>query len=764
MMNGHLILDTPIAVDFWNIRKCPSTSLFFLSHIHSDHTVGLTSSWSRPIYCSKVTSELLCQKISLPDDLIRPLELNSPTLIPMNTSHTEMLTVTAFDANHCPGAVMFLFQGYFGTILYTGDFRYTPEMFINSPLGNIFVDVLYLDNTYCDPLCEFGSRDETKKKIFEIIRSYPEHDILFGMQALGKPDLLIAVAMNFEEYIAVPISMYKFLEILEVPNVFQVDTPEHECRLRVVPSYYISKKLFRNLTRPTIVILVTALYEGLEGAPYSNQDSVYVVPYSDHSSYSELQNFVKRIQPGRIIPIVGTQAKGPFNISFAKRANMSCFDQFLSKRSNTPVTIPADLDFGEARSMCHSNVTLSIKKKQRSSIGMMGTKSVKSKGVIFESPPRKSWNNKNVQRSVPENQDDNFDPSRSHPREAIDLNTTIPIRIDFLQAKEKSTVSGGESETTTNLAKNSIRNSMEVHLHRPSKKWKSISDLKLSHSNGTLNPETCTRANIPDSHSHLDSRTNKPNLDPDSDTNESSFSSNSCSDENTPKTSERANIEIVKNKIIAENHSDLSFMPGGSKSKRDCHVQEKASGQHPFLKKVQKSTGSSEKEDASSVDSCEKSIVYNIDPNFPIVTSKNNISIQPEMLRRKRKLPAMFHEEFHSLQKRKCQDYFTTNTRRKQERMQNGLADLEAENEINTEVRDETNLDLSAGHLPTLSLIDKTCPVRNSVFTISISDYVGRFDIPAWTFVSCESIFSNFVKKQRLRYKPETSALSSKVS
>lgn len=112
------------------------------------------------------------------------------------------MNVSLIDAHHCPGAVMFLWEGYFGHILYTGDFRYHPSMVLEGPLSrrDISIDTLYLDNTYLSPNFEFPSQDyalgETKRMI-ESREAFRDSTVLVGIDTLGKEKFLIDLALYF---------------------------------------------------------------------------------------------------------------------------------------------------------------------------------------------------------------------------------------------------------------------------------------------------------------------------------------------------------------------------------------------------------------------------------------------------------------------------------------------------------------------------------------------------------------------------------------
>lgn len=69
------------------------------------------------------------------------------------------------DANHILGSVMFFFKGYFGSVLHTGDFRWSRHLlrdnsylFHEDATMKFPVDELIMDNTYCDPIFKFPAQ------------------------------------------------------------------------------------------------------------------------------------------------------------------------------------------------------------------------------------------------------------------------------------------------------------------------------------------------------------------------------------------------------------------------------------------------------------------------------------------------------------------------------------------------------------------------------------------------------------------------------
>ncbi|VFV31481.1 dna cross-link repair 1b (pso2 [Lynx pardinus] len=360
-MNGTLIPHTPIAVDFWSLRRAGSARLFFLSHMHSDHTVGLSSTWARPLYCSPITAYLVHRHLQVSKKWIRALEVGESHVLPLDEIGRETMTVTLLDANHCPGSVMFLFEGYFGTILYTGDFRYTPSM-LKEPalkLGKQ-IHTLYLDNTNCNPAWVLPSRQEAARQIIELIRKHPQHNIKIGLYSLGKESLLEQLALEFQTWVVLSPRRLELVQLLGLADVFTVE--EKAGRIHAVDHMEVcrSAMLHWNQTHPTIAILPTSR------KTHSSHPDIHIIPYSDHSSYSELRAFVAALKPCQVVPIVSRQPCRDY------------FQDSLSPRLSVPLVPHSVQQYMNSSSRKPSLLCLLLERR---------LKRPRTQGVVFDSFP-----------------------------------------------------------------------------------------------------------------------------------------------------------------------------------------------------------------------------------------------------------------------------------------------------------------------------------------------------------------------------------------
>ncbi|MCO5548636.1 hypothetical protein L7F22_002095 [Adiantum nelumboides] len=148
----------------------PWSQSYFLSHFHSDHYTGLSPLWNKGIiFCSNITARLVVECIKVPRHFVCPLPMGDPVDI-------DSCVVTLVDANHCPGAVQFLFQvpaekgGVFLRYVHTGDMRYSSDMKADPSLCDfIGADAVFLDTTYCNPKFIFPSQSESVGYIADTI-------------------------------------------------------------------------------------------------------------------------------------------------------------------------------------------------------------------------------------------------------------------------------------------------------------------------------------------------------------------------------------------------------------------------------------------------------------------------------------------------------------------------------------------------------------------------------------------------------------------
>ncbi|KAJ8103460.1 beta-lactamase-like protein, partial [Lipomyces tetrasporus] len=212
----------------------------FLSHVHSDHLQGLENYIGPVVYCSPATKRLLlrlekksarlarlCNEVEIepqrmyrnlgPEngrDVLRAIPYNTPTVIDLDPC--QKITVTLFDANHCPGSTMFLIESDRKAILYTGDVRAENRWLEGLRQNPILIaytrgwkklDCIYLDTTFCGPCSSyaiFPSKAEGTDLLIDAVSKYPADTVFhFNAWTYGYEDLWIALASAFNTKIHV---------------------------------------------------------------------------------------------------------------------------------------------------------------------------------------------------------------------------------------------------------------------------------------------------------------------------------------------------------------------------------------------------------------------------------------------------------------------------------------------------------------------------------------------------------------------------------
>ncbi|RKF61068.1 DNA cross-link repair 1A protein [Erysiphe neolycopersici] len=177
-----------ICVDAFRYGAVQGCNAYFLSHFHSDHYIGLSSSWCHgPIYCSRVTANLVKQQLRVDPKYVVPLEFEKKFKIP----ETPDVYVSMISANHCPGSSLFLYEKITDTgtssrsqrVLHCGDFRACPAHIshpqlmpdvldsITKQYKHQKIDVCYLDTTYLNPRYAFPPQEQVIQACVEMCLS-----------------------------------------------------------------------------------------------------------------------------------------------------------------------------------------------------------------------------------------------------------------------------------------------------------------------------------------------------------------------------------------------------------------------------------------------------------------------------------------------------------------------------------------------------------------------------------------------------------------
>ncbi|XP_074855222.1 DNA cross-link repair 1A protein isoform X2 [Carettochelys insculpta] len=260
---------TGFTVDAFQYGEIEGCTAYFLTHFHSDHYNGLTKKFTFPIYCNKITGNLVKSKLRVQEQYVHTL--------PMDT-----------------------------------------ECIVNG------IKVVLLDaNQYCSPEYTFPSQQEVIQfainTAFETVTLNPRTLVVCGTYSIGKERIFLAIAQVLGSQVSMSSDKYKTLQCLESAAVNSLITTDwNNTLLHLLPMMQINFKGLQNhlnkfsekfdqvlAFRPTGWTYSSSCHTLADIKPQTRgKITIYGIPYSEHSSYLEMKRFVQWLKPQKIIPTV----------------------------------------------------------------------------------------------------------------------------------------------------------------------------------------------------------------------------------------------------------------------------------------------------------------------------------------------------------------------------------------------------------------------------------------------------------------------------
>ncbi|CDY21684.1 BnaA09g44350D [Brassica napus] len=288
----------------------------FLTHAHKDHTVGISPSNAVfPIYSTSLTISLLLQRHpQLDESFFVRIEIGQTVIV---DDPDGGFKVTAFDANHCPGAVMFLFEGSFGNILHTGDCRLTRKA------PKCCLDYIFLDCTFGKSSQRFPTKHSAIRQIINCIWNHPDAPVVYlACDMLGQEEILFEVSRTFGSKIyvdkATNLECFRSLMVI-APEVVSEDPSSRFHILSGFPRLYerasvkLAEARSKRESEPLIIRPSAQWYSVSQvqkqrkvrfNEAVKDEFGVWHVCYSMHSSREELESAMRVLSPRWVVSTV----------------------------------------------------------------------------------------------------------------------------------------------------------------------------------------------------------------------------------------------------------------------------------------------------------------------------------------------------------------------------------------------------------------------------------------------------------------------------